>query len=146
MRAREAAPLQTTGQLVAVIERALGAARGRIHPATRAFQALRIAVNDELRSLETALAQAVELLASGGRLAVISFHSLEDRIVKGFLRAESGQCRCPPGLPVCVCGATARVRILTRRAVRPSAAEVERNPRARSARLRGAVRLADQRG
>jgi len=146
VRAREAAPLQTTGQLVAVIERALGAARGRIHPATRAFQALRIAVNDELRSLETALAQAVELLASGGRLAVISFHSLEDRIVKGFLRAESGQCRCPPGLPVCVCGATARVRILTRRAVRPSAAEVERNPRARSARLRGAVRLADQRG
>jgi 16S rRNA (cytosine1402-N4)-methyltransferase len=142
VRARETAPLRTTGQLVGVIERVLGAARGRIHPATRTFQALRIAVNDELRSLEVALAQAVGLLAAGGRLAVISFHSLEDRIVKGFLRVESGQCRCPPGLPVCVCGATARLRVLTRRAVRPSEAEVERNPRARSARLRGAVRLA----
>lgn len=142
VRAREAAPLRTTGQLVAVIERVLGPARGRIHPATRTFQALRIAVNDELRSLEVALVQAVDLLAAGGRLAVISFHSLEDRIVKRFLRAESGQCRCPPGLPVCVCGATARLRILTRRAIRPSEAEVERNPRARSARLRGALRLA----
>jgi 16S rRNA (cytosine1402-N4)-methyltransferase len=98
-------------------------------------------VNDELGALEAALGQAVPLLATGGRLAVISFHSLEDRIVKHFLRAEIGACRCPPGLPVCVCGATARVALTTRRAVRPTPAEVERNPRARSARLRGAVRL-----
>jgi 16S rRNA (cytosine1402-N4)-methyltransferase len=141
VRARAVAPLQTSGQLAALVERVLGTKRGRIHPATRTFQALRIAVNDELGALDAALEQAVPLLASGGRLAVISFHSLEDRIVKRFLRAESGECRCPPGLPICVCGATARVALTTRRAVRPTAEEVERNPRARSARLRGAVRL-----
>lgn len=141
VRARAAAPLRTSGQLAALVERVLGTTHGRIHPATRTFQALRIAVNDELGALEVALGQAVALLATGGRLAVISFHSLEDRIVKHFLRAESGACRCPPGLPVCVCRATARVALTTRRAVRPTVAEVERNPRARSARLRGAVRL-----
>src|SRR5207249_3021053 len=87
-----------------------------------------------------ALAQAVELLGGGGRLAVISFHSLEDRIVKRFIRAESGECRCPPGLPICVCGRIARLAPLARRAIRPSEAEVARNPRARSARLRALAR------
>lgn len=142
VEARARAPLRTTGQLVAVIERALGGARGRIHAATRTFQALRIAVNDELESLRLALAQAVELLARGGRLVVIAFHSLEDRVVKQFLRAESGGvCRCPPGLPVCGCGRTPRLALLTRKPVVPTAAEVAANPRARSAKLRAAERV-----
>ncbi|HLI27756.1 MAG TPA: 16S rRNA (cytosine(1402)-N(4))-methyltransferase RsmH [Chloroflexota bacterium] len=142
VEARARAPLRTTGQLVAVIERALGPARGRIHPATRIFQALRIAVNDELASLQLALAQAVELLARGGRLVVIAFHSLEDRVVKQFLRAESGGvCRCPPLLPVCACGRPPRLAVLTRKPVVPSTAEVTANPRARSAKLRAAERV-----
>ena len=142
VRARARAPLRTTGDLVAVVESVLGPARGRVHPATRTFQALRIAVNDELGSLQTALAEAVGLLAPGGRLVVIAFHSLEDRIVKQFLRAESGgECRCPPGLPVCVCARAPRLRLLTRKPVVPAAAEVARNPRARSAKLRTAERL-----
>jgi 16S rRNA (cytosine1402-N4)-methyltransferase len=126
-----------------VVESVLGPPRGRTHPATRTFQALRIAVNDELDSLETALRAAVELLGPGGRLVVIAFHSLEDRIVKQFLRAESGgECRCPPGLPVCVCARAPRLRLLTRKPVAPAAAEIERNPRARSAKLRAAERMA----
>ncbi len=142
VRARERAPLATTGELVAVVESVLGPPRGRTHPATRVFQALRIAVNDELESLRAALAAAVDLLAPGGRLVVIAFHSLEDRIVKQFMRAESGgECRCPPGLPVCVCGRAPRLRPITRKPVVPSEAEVARNPRARSAKLRAAVRL-----
>ena len=143
VRARTEAPLATTNDLVAVVERVLGPSRGRTHPATRAFQALRIAVNDELVSLEAALGQAVELLAPGGRLVVIAFHSLEDRIVKQFMRAESGgECRCPPGLPVCVCRRAPRLELLTRRPVTPVATETARNPRARSAKLRAAVRTA----
>jgi 16S rRNA (cytosine1402-N4)-methyltransferase len=142
VRARARAPLQTTGDLVAVVESVLGPPRGRAHPATRTFQALRIAVNDELDSLGAALEEAVRLLAPGGRLVVIAFHSLEDRIVKQFLRAESGgECRCPPGLPVCVCARAPRLRLLTRKPVAPSEAEIARNPRARSAKLRAAVRL-----
>ncbi len=139
---RQRAPLQTTRDLVAVVEAVLGPGRGRIHPATRVFQALRIAVNDELGALEAALPQAVDVLGPGGRLVVIAFHSLEDRIVKRFLQNEAGAvCHCPPGLPVCVCRREPRVRVLTPKPVTPAAAEVARNPRARSAKLRAAVRL-----
>jgi 16S rRNA (cytosine1402-N4)-methyltransferase len=145
VRARARGPLRTTGDLVAVVESVLGPARGRAHPATRTFQALRIAVNDELGSLQTALEEAVALLAPRGRLVVIAFHSLEDRVVKQFLRAESGgDCRCPPGLPVCVCARAPRLRLITRKPVVPAAAEVARNPRARSAKLRAAQRVSDQ--
>ena len=143
-----ARPLRTTGELVSVIERAMGAAsrssrgrRERIHLATRTFQALRIAVNDELAALEAALPQAVEILAPGGRLAVISFHSLEDRMVKRFMRQESRDCICPPETPVCICDHRASLRLITRKPVRPTTDEVADNPRARSARLRVAERL-----
>ncbi|RLC91858.1 MAG: 16S rRNA (cytosine(1402)-N(4))-methyltransferase [Chloroflexi bacterium] len=134
-----ARPLQTTKELAAVVERAVGR-RGRIHPATRTFQALRIAVNDELAALEAALPQAVEVLAPGGRLAVISFHSVEDRLVKRFMRRASRDCICPPEAPICTCDHRATLRLITRRPVRPTAEEVAANPRARSARLRVAER------
>jgi 16S rRNA (cytosine1402-N4)-methyltransferase len=133
-------PLHTTAELAAVVERVAGR-RGPIHPATRTFQALRIAVNDELSALEAALPQAVSLLTPGGRLAVISFHSLEDRLVKEFFRRESRDCICPPGVPVCSCGHQATLRIVTGKPIRPGPAEVAANPRARSARLRVAQRL-----
>lgn len=136
-----ARPLRTTRQLAEVVARAVGGRRGRIHPATRTFQALRIAVNDELRQLEAALPQAVALLRPGGRLAVITFHSLEDRIVKDFLRRESRDCICPPGLPVCVCGHRANLRLITRKPITPSAEEVQANPRSRSAKLRVAEKV-----
>jgi 16S rRNA (cytosine1402-N4)-methyltransferase len=136
----EARPLYTTRDLVAVIER-VGQRRGRIHPATRTFQALRIAVNDELAAVEAALPQAVETLAPGGRLAVISFHSLEDRLVKRFMRRESRDCICPPGAPVCTCDHRATLGLITRKPVRPTAKEVAANPRSRSARLRVAERI-----
>jgi 16S rRNA (cytosine1402-N4)-methyltransferase len=127
-----------TGDLVEVIKAAIPApARfGEGHPAKRVFQALRIEVNDELGSLERALPAALEMLRPGGRLAVISFHSLEDRIVKRFLRSQEHGCTCPPDFPVCTCGSKPALRATPRRAVRPSAAEVARNPRAQSARLR----------
>jgi 16S rRNA (cytosine1402-N4)-methyltransferase len=112
-----------------------------IDPATRVFQALRIAVNDELANLESGLAAAVRVLRPGGRIAVISFHSLEDRIVKRFFARESRDCICPPHLPTCVCGHRAGLRVVTRRPLRAAAAEVDRNPRARSAALRVAERL-----
>jgi 16S rRNA (cytosine1402-N4)-methyltransferase len=132
-----------TGDLVEVVKQAIPApARfGEGHPAKRVFQALRIEVNDELGSLERALPAALEMLRPGGRLAVISFHSLEDRIVKRFLRNEEHGCTCPPEFPVCACGASPTLRATPRRAVRPSAAEVARNPRSQSARLRAAVKL-----
>jgi len=133
-------PIATTGELAALVERVVGR-RGRIHPATRTFQALRIAVNDELSALAKALPQAVELLAPGGRLAVISYHSLEDRLVKQFFRRESRDCICPPEVPVCTCGHRATLGIVTKKPIRPSAEEVERNPRSRSAKLRIAYRL-----
>jgi 16S rRNA (cytosine1402-N4)-methyltransferase len=136
----EARPIHTTRELATVIEEAIGR-RERIHPATRTFQALRIAVNAELDVLEAVLPQAVELLAPGGRLVVISFHSLEDRIVKHFMRRESRDCVCPPEIPVCMCEHRASLRVLTRKPLRPTAEEVERNPRARSARLRIAEKL-----
>jgi 16S rRNA (cytosine1402-N4)-methyltransferase len=116
--------------------------RGRIHPATRVFQALRIAVNDELGALGTVLAAALDLLRPGGRLVVLSYHSLEDRIVKRFIAAERRGCTCPPAFPVCVCGRAPRLRPVGRQPVVPAEAEVAANPRARSARLRAAERLA----
>jgi 16S rRNA (cytosine1402-N4)-methyltransferase len=134
-----ARPLHTTKDLATVVERVVRR-RGRIHPATRTFQALRIAVNDELNALDTALPQAVDILAPGGRLAVISFHSLEDRPVKRFLRQESRDCICPPEAPVCTCSHRATLRLVTRKPVRPTAEEIAANPRARSARLRVAER------
>ena len=136
-------PLQTTGELAAVVERTVGR-RGRIHPATRTFQALRIAVNDELGALEAALPQALEVLCAGGRLAVISFHSLEDRQVKQFMRRESRDCICPPEAPACVCDHRAKLRLVSRKPIRPTEEEIASNPRARSAKLRVAERLEDQ--
>lgn len=138
---RRDAPLARTGELARLVESVIHGRPGGIHPATRTFQALRIAVNDELGSLETALPAAVELLRPGGRLAVISFHSLEDRIVKHFFQAEERGCICPPGLPACVCGHEPRLRIVTRHPVVAGEAEVTSNPRARSAKLRVAERL-----
>jgi 16S rRNA (cytosine1402-N4)-methyltransferase len=142
VRRRDEQPIERTGQLVDVVKASIPApARfGDGHPAKRVFQALRIEVNHELESLEVGLPAAFEMLRPGGRLAVISFHSLEDRIVKRFLRARARGCTCPPELPVCVCGKQPEARILTPKPVRPSAAEIDRNPRAGSARLRAAIR------
>src|SRR5580765_2824803 len=132
----------TTTDLAGVVERAVGRGnKRRIHPATRTFQALRIAVNGELENLDRFLFDAVDHLEPDGRLAVISFHSLEDRIVKRTLLKLSGKCQCPPRLPKCICGATRQVEILTRRAMVPGAAEIDDNPRSRSAKLRGAIKI-----
>jgi len=143
VRAREVSPIARTGELVDVIKGALPAPVrfGDGHPAKRVFQALRIAVNDELAALEAALPDALRMLRPGGRLAVISFHSLEDRIVKRFLRTQARGCVCPPEFPVCVCGQEPVLRELTRRPVRPSPRELAQNPRAASARLRAAVKV-----
>jgi 16S rRNA (cytosine1402-N4)-methyltransferase len=142
---RAIAPIETAEELAELIVRVAPGGppgRRRIHPATRIFQALRIAVNAELDALEAALAAAVDLLRPGGRLVVLSYHSLEDRIVKRFLQAERRGCVCPPSLPICVCGRAPRLRLVTRPSLTPSAAEIAANPRARSARLRAAERLA----
>ncbi|HHW15132.1 MAG TPA: 16S rRNA (cytosine(1402)-N(4))-methyltransferase RsmH [Firmicutes bacterium] len=141
---RRRSPLRTTGELVETIKEAIPAAarRGGPHPARRTFQALRIAVNDELGALQTGLREAIALLRPGGRLVAISFHSLEDRIVKRTLSEAAKGCVCPPEIPACVCGHHPELRILTRRPVEPSAEEVAENPRARSAKLRAAERLA----
>jgi 16S rRNA (cytosine1402-N4)-methyltransferase len=142
-RRRRERPFERTGELVETIKNAIPApARfGDGHPAKRVFQALRIAVNDELTALEDALPAAVDLLKPGGRLAVISFHSLEDRIVKRFLRDQEHGCTCPPDFPICVCGQEPVLRATPRRAIRPSASETASNPRAASARLRAAVKV-----
>jgi len=146
-REREQAPIETTTRLAGIVAGALGGRRGReIHPATRTFQALRIATNEELTALEAALSGALDVLAPGGRLAVIAFHSLEDRIVKRFVERESAGCVCPPEIPVCVCDHRPRLRKVTRRPVRPDTTEMDANPRARSAVLRVAERLADNSG
>ena len=133
-----------TGELVDAIKLAIPtpARFGEGHPAKRVFQALRIAVNDELGALEAALPAALEMLRPGGRLAVISFHSLEDRIVKRFVAEQAKGCTCPPDFPVCVCGKAPTLRPLTKKPLRPTQGEVEANPRAASARLRAAVRNA----
>ncbi|HEX3454655.1 MAG TPA: 16S rRNA (cytosine(1402)-N(4))-methyltransferase RsmH [Gaiellaceae bacterium] len=138
VRRRQQEPFERTGQLVDAIKAAIPApARfGEGHPAKRVFQALRIAVNDELGQLDEALPAAIEMLRPGGRVAVISFHSLEDRIVKRFYRDEERGCICPPDFPVCVCGHEPVLRVITKRAVRPTARETALNPRAASARLR----------
>jgi 16S rRNA (cytosine1402-N4)-methyltransferase len=139
---RQRAPISTTAALARLVAEAAPGRPGGIHPATRTFQALRIAVNDELASLEAALPRAVAALAPGGRLAVITFHSLEDRIVKQFIRQAARDCICPPSLPECVCGHTATLRDLARHPIAAVPEEVAANPRARSARLRVAERLA----
>jgi 16S rRNA (cytosine1402-N4)-methyltransferase len=148
VRRREAAPIATTGELVATIEAALPAAvRRRFgggHPAKRVFQAVRIAVNAELDSLERALPLAWELLRDDGRLAAISFHSLEDRRVKRFLAERGRGCICPPDFPVCVCGREPEAELLTGRAVAPTPGEIADNPRAKSGRLRAARKLATE--
>ena len=145
VRRRKSAPFERTGELVETIKAAIPtpARFGDGHPARRVFQALRIAVNDELSSLESALPEALDTLRPGGRLAVISFHSLEDRIVKRFLRREERGCTCPPELPVCVCGREPTLRALNRKPIRPSRDEIAANPRAGSARLRAAVKTGE---
>ena len=143
--ARRVAPVATAEELAALVERVVPPnprVRRRTHPATRVFQALRIAVNEELEALQAGLAAALDLLRPGGRLVVLSYHSLEDRIVKRFFQAERRGCVCPPELPVCVCGRNPRLRLVTSPSLTPSATEIEANPRARSARLRAAERLA----
>jgi 16S rRNA (cytosine1402-N4)-methyltransferase len=143
--ARAGGPIGTAEELAKVIEDVSPVnprIRRRIHPATRVFQALRIAVNEELDALEEGLAAAVDLLRPGGRLVVLSYHSLEDRIVKRFLAAERRGCTCPPEAPVCVCGKAPRLRLVTRPSMTPTDEEITANPRARSARLRAAERLA----
>jgi 16S rRNA (cytosine1402-N4)-methyltransferase len=129
-------PLHETTQLASVILQTCGRQREKIHPATRTFQALRIAVNHELEALEDFLPQAVQALAEGGRLAVISFHSLEDRIVKQFFRREARDCICPPSQPICTCGHKASIIEISRRPLVAAEDEIQANPRARSARLR----------
>ncbi len=143
-----ARPIHTTVQLAQVVSRVVRAAsrskdrqQHGIHPATRTFQALRIAVNRELDALEAVLPQCIKTLTTGGRLAVIAFHSLEDRIVKQFFRRESQDCICPPRQPVCTCGHKASLKEISRRPITPQSAEIEQNPRARSARLRVAEKL-----
>lgn len=134
-------PLETAAELANLIQNHLPSSERRIHPATRTFQALRIAVNDELGALESFLPAAVESLKEGGRLVVISFHSLEDRIVKHYFRQESKDCICPPEVPVCVCDHKARVKIITRRPIRPEDTEIKQNPRSRSAKMRIAEKI-----
>ena len=133
-------PLNTTLELAAAITRAVGR-RGRIHPATKTFQALRIAVNRELERLKAALKQALNILEAGGRLVVISFHSLEDRLVKDYFRKESQDCLCPPRTPVCICSHHASLKLVTKRVITPSRAEVIANPRSRSAKMRVAEHI-----
>jgi len=141
-RREQGYPITTTRELADLVRLAAGGhKRNQIHPATRTFQALRIAVNGELEGLGEFVDTAVDLLIPGGRFVGISFHSLEDRILKNELRRLSGHCQCPPRLPVCACGARKVIEVLTRRPVAPSAREVDENPRARSAKLRAGCKL-----
>ncbi|WP_438433404.1 16S rRNA (cytosine(1402)-N(4))-methyltransferase RsmH [Gorillibacterium sp. sgz500922] len=143
IRERSAEPIRTTLRLAEIIKEAIPAAARRSgpHPAKRSFQALRIAVNDELRAFEDSLEQAVDCLAPGGRLSVITFHSLEDRICKQTFARFVGTCTCPPDFPVCVCGKVAKLRLIGRKPQEPSTEELDENPRARSAKLRVAEKL-----
>lgn len=137
-------PVKTTHQLAQIVEQAIGGRREKIHPATRTFQALRIAVNNELENLEAALRQSVNLLGINGRLVVISYHSLEDRIVKQFIQREAKDCICPPKVLTCVCEHKASLRIVNKKVITPSLAEIKLNPRSRSAKLRVTERVAIQ--
>ncbi len=137
-------PITSTLHLARIVEKATGRRTTRIHPATKTFQALRIAVNLELENLELALKQAIELLGFDGRLVVLSYHSLEDRIVKRFMQREARGCICPPATPVCVCGHKPRLKLIRRHVITPSENEVQANPRSRSAKLRVAKRLLEQ--
>ena len=137
----KAKPILTTQALAAVIKKAVPHYSANIHPATRTFQALRIATNQELQTLTDSLPKLTQCLAPHGRIAVISFHSLEDRIVKGFFRTESSDCICPPERPVCTCGHSATLQVLTKKPIRPGTKEIQNNPRARSARLRVAEKI-----
>jgi 16S rRNA (cytosine1402-N4)-methyltransferase len=136
-------PIATTVELAHLVKQASGAPtrRGKIHPATRTFMALRIAVNNELQNLELALKQTINLLRPGGRLTVISYHSLEDRIVKQFMRDAASGCLCPPGTVICRCGHTPTLKLISRKVIKPTSLEIESNPRSRSAKLRIAERL-----
>jgi len=138
---RKKRKIKTTMQLVEIIERVKGRARGKIHPATKIFQALRIAVNNELENLQKTLQQAIEIMPADSRFAIISFHSLEDRIVKRFFVRESKDCICPPEIPACGCDHKATLKIIIKKPVRPTEEEIAQNPRARSARLRVAERI-----
>ena len=142
-RARAVQPIETTLQLVDIIRSAMPAAalREKQHPAKRSFQGIRIAVNDELTAISRMMQAAIPRLKTGGRLAVISFHSLEDRIVKSELAAAAKGCTCPPSFPVCVCGKTPQVKLISRKPILPSKEELDVNPRARSAKLRVAEKL-----
>jgi 16S rRNA (cytosine1402-N4)-methyltransferase len=141
-RRERGTPIKTTTELAELVARAVGSRRTEhIHPATRTFQALRIAVNRELEGLDEFVFTAIDLLQAGGRFAAISFHSLEDRIIKRALRRLSGRCECPPRVPVCSCGARRAVEILTRRPIVPTQSETDENPRARSAKLRACRKL-----
>jgi len=134
-------PIATTVELARLVVQASGGKRARIHPATRTFMALRIAVNSELQNLELALRQTVNLLRPGGRLTVISYHSLEDRIAKQFMRDAASSCLCPPGTPMCRCGHEPTLKLISRKVIKPTSLETESNPRSRSAKLRVAERL-----
>jgi len=134
-------PFSTTRELAEALEKTGGRSKDRLHPATRTFQALRIAVNQELQSVSDVLPLAVDALAPGGRLAVIAFHSLEDRLVKQYFRKESRDCICPPEQPVCTCGHKASIIEITRRPISPAESEMQSNSRARSAHLRAAEKL-----
>ncbi|GAX91014.1 16S rRNA (cytosine(1402)-N(4))-methyltransferase RsmH [Effusibacillus lacus] len=143
VKARKSGPIETTGDLVDIIKAAIpaGARREGPHPAKRTFQAFRIAVNDELNVFETALQDAVDCLKAGGRISVITFHSLEDRIAKNVFQDYAKGCKCPPELPICQCGNQPKLKIITRKPIVPSEDELEMNPRARSAKLRIAERI-----
>lgn len=143
VRRRKESPIATTGDIAAIIALAVGKGRdrGKIHPATKTFQALRIALNDEMNNLEKALEEAIELLAPGGRISIISFHSLEDRAVKRAFRSWEGRCTCPPSFPMCTCGRKRRAKVITRRPVTAGDEERRENPRARSAKLRTAEKV-----
>ena len=140
---RKLSPIRTTGELAAIIAGVLPGhlKKKRIHPATKTFQALRIAVNDELTNLHNAIENGIDMLEQGGRFSVISFHSLEDRIVKNLFRSWEKGCICPPDFPVCCCNRKSKLKVPVRRAVMPEDAEIASNPRARSARLRTAIRI-----
>lgn len=141
VEARKKAPIRTTEQLAEIVKKSVPRSSGRIHPATRTFQSFRIHKNDEIANLKKGLDQAIPALKSGGRICVISFHSLEDRVAKHTLRALERGCVCPPGIPVCVCGRKPVIKLLTKRPVTPQEEEIKANPRCRSAKLRAAAKL-----